>query len=502
VERTLTGRRAHTALAVSGLIIWAAVLWTLLRPPAIAGDWQGWRQADTQTIALRFREPGSTLLYPRIAWGGAGPGYVETELQLYPWLVARCFAEGAFVEWPGQALSLTFGMAAAWAVFVNLTRRFGGAIGLIGLTAFLSTRGVVHASTSVQPEALCLFCYVVAWFAFDRFLEGRRLHDLVVYALAGALAMLVKPTAAHLGIASFLLAWLRRSRALREPPLWIAWGAMVGVFALHLLHARSLYLLAGNTFGVLSGGDSKMPRLEHLRNPRLLFSAALPFVTWGAGMAGALAFALLVAVRKLTRELAALVVANAAWIVLTLRYSSQSMGTHYFVLAAVLGAVAVAELARLVAVDRPRRLAVLWLAPALTLMNSWWNRSRDRFPASYDAPTLAAGHLLEHFAEPGELVIARSIEPKVDSFWQTPNNFEDPRIFYLSRTRGFPVARDDSSTEQLERGAAAGARYYIEPLPPASGAEPVERWLARNAELVATSPFGGRLFRMVRRQPG
>src|SRR5262245_7697315 len=60
----------------------------LLTPLSYSSD--TWRQADTASIAHNF--VGSyNLLYPQIHWGGSGPGYVETEFQLYPFIVALLY---------------------------------------------------------------------------------------------------------------------------------------------------------------------------------------------------------------------------------------------------------------------------------------------------------------------------------------------------------------------------------------------------------------------------
>lgn len=490
------GDTAWRSAALLGLSVWCFVAWNWLRPPSLVADWQGWRQADTQTIAQRFAQPNSTLLYPRIAWGGDGPGYVETELQLYPWLVSRFFRDDKYPEWPGQALSLLFAALAAYSLLRNLTRRFGAPIGALGLASFLSTRGLMHAATSVQPEALCLLCYVVAWFAFERFVERGRSQDIAIYAVFGALAMLVKPTAAHIGISSFLFALLANPQQLRRPRLWVAWALMVGLLALHFWHARNLYLETGNTFGVLSGGDSKIPRLRHLLMPRFQAKALIAATTWGTGVAAALALAALTAWRRLTPELIALFVGSAAWMLLTFRYSSQPTGTHYFVLAAVLGALAVAELAAHgMKVSRFRARAALWVSTGVTLLTSFLNRHVDRLPHDFDAPTLAAGALLARFARADALVVVRSVEPAFDGFWGVPNNYEDPRVFYLSRTRGFPIPGDQLSTEPLARALKAGARFYVEALPHPPNTE-LDAWLAQNASLRGETSAGGKVFQL------
>ena len=42
-------------------------------------DYHSWRQTDTAAIARNFYYNGFNILYPQIDWGGAGPGYVESE---------------------------------------------------------------------------------------------------------------------------------------------------------------------------------------------------------------------------------------------------------------------------------------------------------------------------------------------------------------------------------------------------------------------------------------
>ena len=37
------------------------------------------RQYDTAAIALNFAEPGASLFYPKVDWGGDTPGFAQTE---------------------------------------------------------------------------------------------------------------------------------------------------------------------------------------------------------------------------------------------------------------------------------------------------------------------------------------------------------------------------------------------------------------------------------------
>src|SRR4051794_592913 len=73
------------ALAVLGVVVALSIV-RAFEPMTYAGDI--WRQSDTATIARNFATNGMHLFFPQINWGGAGPGYVEAEFQLMPWLTA------------------------------------------------------------------------------------------------------------------------------------------------------------------------------------------------------------------------------------------------------------------------------------------------------------------------------------------------------------------------------------------------------------------------------
>jgi hypothetical protein len=477
---------------VLGLVAVAA--WSAGRAGSLAGDWQGWREADTAAIARHFTEPGANILWPRIDWGGKGPGYVESEFQLYPYVVSlglRLFGDR---PWPGQLVSLAATLGAVVVVWRSLRARCGELPAVAGALTLLTARAVVFAATSVQPEATCLLLYVVAWSAFERWVTDGARKSLAIYALFGALAMLVKPTAAQLGVASFVWLLLARREKLRHVELWVAWFAMVTLLVLHLLHARQLFETYGNSFGVLSGGDSKLPKLEHLLMPRLWFKAATNAFVWGAGPIGTLAFLILAVRRRFDAALLALVFAAGVWTLLALRYTSQAAGTHYHVLLSVAAARAVAlSLKHVLATGlvRPRALG-LGAGMALTVVIVLTLRQRAHHRGPLAPSILAAGALLAERAHAGDLVVVASLEPAWDAYWRTPNNFQDPRVFYLSRTHGWELAADDLTPRTLERASRAGARYYVEPEPRAEPA--IDDWLTTHARLLERTTYGGRLF--------
>lgn len=480
---------------VGALLLYALVHWIVLRPPAI----EGWRETDTQAIARHFTESGANIFYPRIDWGGAGPGYVETEFQLYTWIVSILLKiAGPSAEWPGQLVSLLAVALAAGVTFTQLSRRYGQVAGAFGAVALLSTRAVMQTATSVQPESLCLLLFVIAWFALLNYMGTGRVVSLVVYAVSGALAMLVKPSAGQLGIASFVLLLLQSPELLRKKEIWIAWSFMVVVFTLHLLHARDLYIEYGNTFGVLSGGESKVPRLSHLLNPQLLARSATHSINWGVGIAGAAAFlGALFLKRRALRNLAPVIglfVGVVAWTLIAMRYTTSDGGNHYHVLGAVMAAEAVACVIASLPPAQWRTWAGASLAALLAFqfMQSYQTRLLTRINP-FDAPVVALSRAAEGHVKPGDLIVVRSVHPHYDDFWQGVVQFADPRVFYLTKTRGWPVAKDADDPAELEQAVQRGARFYMEPEP--RGPMPkLDAWLDTHATLIASSSLQGRIF--------
>jgi len=280
--------------------------------------------------------------------------------------------------------------------------------------------------------------------------------------------------------------------------LWLVWGLMVGALALHLWHARNVYLEYGNTFGVLSGGDSKLPRVQHLLQPGIYLAATRKFVLWGTGHVGALAIVIALALKREQRLLAALLAGNVLWTLLTLRYSSGQAGNHYHLLAALTAAHAAALVAQRAAENKRTKL---WLAGFGLICACGLARAVRSYDSTHidpwNAPAIAVGKALREVAQRDDLVVIRSVESNYDPFWRTPNNFQDPRVFYYSRTRGWPLSVDDFDPRSLATPAANGARFYVETASRAP-APSFDAWLAANATEVRRTAQGGRVYALER----
>jgi hypothetical protein len=485
----------HLALLLA--LAWAVCAWRVLRPEEISSDWHGWRQTDTQTIALNFMKPDARILSPQINWGGDGPGYVESEFQLYTRVLALLMQLGGPGEWLGQLVSLLAVTATALLIFLHLSRSHPPVAALLGFGAFLAARTSPHLATVVMPDALALLAYTLGWTLFTRYADSGRSAYLVGYGVLGLLAMLIKPTTAHLGVSSFVLLLLSQRERLREPRLWLTWLAMVAGLGAYLAHAHTLYTDYGNTFGLLIGEDSKLPGLAHLLMPRPYLAAARFGITWALGGVALVALLVQLLRRHLRPELVALAVGNALIVLIALRYMSDGAGVHYFAPATLLGACAVASVSQDALRTRYRSLVLGALA--LLIAGEGYRSIRIRYFHAHfygdalSASIIATGKELDQHTQPGDLVVVRSPNPAYDRFWQRSANYHDPRIFYLSGTRGWTLGSEQEDVGLLEDAVRRGARFFADPL--AQRSAPLEAWLSVHAELV-WGGANGRIWRL------
>ncbi len=476
-------------------------------PKEIADDWMGWRQADTQTIARNFLEPGANILYPRINWGGDGPGYVETEFQLYTWLTAGVMRVVGLSERPGLFLSLLAMAGAGLVLHRLLTARFGAAPALFGLAVFLGLRGPVFLSSTVQPDALCFLFYCLSIEALIAWIERPAAGALVLMVVATILAALVKATALHVGIFQFLAVLLVAPKLLRRAGLWLAWAGILAVVGLYMVHAHRLFVDYDNTFGIIAGGDSKFATLGTLLDARNYPSLVRLSVVWGFGALGAAAAVFLAVTRRLDRVAIALGIANLVYLLVAFRYTrSEWNGPHYHLFTAVLGTwLAAAAFSHLKDRMPWKQRAHVWVPVACgvlcaTLYGAQLARRHAPSLVLWEKnPAVAMGKALRALAAPGSLVAVRSSADARDQAFGTVNNFEDPRVFYLANVRGWVLPADEARLDIIRLAADRGAAFYVDPYRKRGDAE-LDGWLADHADIAVDRGELGRIFRL--RRPG
>lgn len=478
------GRQSSARLGMACIVIvFAVVAWFGTRH----GIGFSWRECDTQAIARNFVIDGFDPLRPRVDWRGDSDGAVECEFPAYQLLIGAALVMFGDVEWPGRALALFAMVGAMVALYRLLEVRAGAAGALAGSLVFACSGSACMLSTRVMPDSLSLAFAIASMVPFVRFLQTGSGLALVLAAAALAMSGLQKPLALQIGLLQFGWVLVMAPQRLRDRRLWVAFSCVLGVVGAWLEHGRRVHAETGLTFGVISGGDSKFPDLEHLLSGGTWLGLGGACLQYGCSIFGALAFGWLLIRRRLDRRDVVWILAILVGLVVSLRYScSVGLGPHYHMFAAALGAWLVARAWP----ERASKWAWLMLLAA-TAGHAAWRMKAERGMRNVVAqhPLHAVAAEIRRGSEPHQLLVVRSWKTRQDPEWQRPQNIEDPSLFYQSHRRGWVLAKDEFEVSRLEdlrrRGAHLIADLGRGPMPVAT-----QQWLAQNTDLLLEHPRG------------
>ena len=471
------GRRlAYCAIAVFAITTWFAI------PHGIGFSW---RECDTQAIARNFINDDFNPLRPRIDWRGDTDGAVESEFPLYQLSIASIMTLIGEAEWPGRLLALLATILASLSLHRLLELRSGPDGALAGLLMFLVCGSSTMIATRIMPDAFSLALGLTSLTTFIHYLRTGRSLYLWLSITALTFGSLQKPPALQIGLMMLGWAAVLAPHRVREPQLWAGFSVIMGVVGAWLLHANSLYQETGLTFGVVSGGDTKSPDIEHLLTPKIHAQLAWTSMQYGLSALGALALISLFIRRRLDRADLILLGTVAIGLYGSLRYSyHHKMGPHYHVFASVAGAWLVAR-------AWPSRASKLWwttLLAAVILQGAWRTQAeRTMRSNAINSPLMDIAASIQRLTAPDELIIVRSDKPRRDALWQRRNNYETPAMFYQSRRHGWVLPADGFDVTSLERLRTRGARIVYNPLTDQTHKD-VTRWLKQESDILIDQP--------------
>lgn len=438
----------------------------LLRLYSLSGDLtdhDAWRQTETATQAHLFLETPN-ILWPRVAWGEPGPGFVECEFPLFPWLVHGLYR--VLGEHPilGRGFAVLLFVLSCWPLW-RLSRRFLSPHGSgFALLLYALAPVVFRTSRAFMPESLSMLGALLAIERFVAHLQDGRRRDLAIAGVAMAVAILTKPTALHLGLPLCVLALAHHGPGmLRRAGMWGFAAIALLPAAAWYWHAAAIHLEYGNTFGVISGGDSKWGDPSWWLRPDFYRDLLRIDMNYGIGP---LAVPFVVLGLWLDRRRHALwqplvygwLLAAAIYYLAVARYCGhEGRGMHYHVFTAPL--LAMLAGAGLDAVQRRR-----WLPPALLALLALCclgDLLRRDVAALHihDDTWRAAGIALQQHLRPGETVLVLSTAPAIEQ--GVANNFEQPDLFFHARCRGRVLPLDDQTPERFERSLQPNMAWFV-----------------------------------------
>jgi len=463
-------------------------------------DQQAWRQTDTAAIARNYCEEGLDLLYPRVDWRGATPGYVETNFPLYPFAVALLYRlAGAPAEWIGRLLSALLSTAAAFLLY-GLARRLhpDPQVARLGAFVFLISPMSLFFGRAFMPEAAMLLLSVATLLTFDRWLDSQRSADLSLAVVTAALCFLVKIPTLYLGFPLVALAWTRWGYgAVRRPVLWLYLILVLLPAILWYAHAAGLFARTGLTFGIWgrAGYDKWSHQLLLGGDFYLLMGRRLVHVVFTP--VGALLLVLGVAAGWPSREsrgagserregpaqarewiphvwLGALVL----YLVLI---PEGNRKLHYYQLPLALpgSLLAAIPLAALLGDTRPRRLTWLWAwirrqrpawrQVAVALLLAAMAAQSARAVGDYYRPAdelydyyrtgHTAGAMLDARLPADALLVVGDLDDNAGA----PFRAQSPTMLYYCHRRGWQITPDQFNAALLDSLASLGARYFVVP---------------------------------------
>ena len=232
-----------------------------------------WRQADTAAMARNFYLSNTPIWLPQIDWGGASPGFVESEFPLFPYLTSQLYQLFGLHEWLGRGLSILFSGLTIWLVIRLGVRWFNPRAGWWGGIAMAVAPLGVYYGRTFQAEALLLFCaaaaleshslwriqkskwlLILSWMLFTT----AALLKVIPLLWLGLPLLLVEITSSRPTQAQSLWRLAHRSlNLLRNPGFWIYSGASIAVVAGWYLHAYQLGESSGLSFGFWGAGSDR-----------------------------------------------------------------------------------------------------------------------------------------------------------------------------------------------------------------------------------------------------
>ncbi len=464
-ERIGRAVRTYPAVLIVGLGV-------LLRLPLVALPLTYrediWRQSDTASIAHNFLT-NSNILFPAINWGGAGPGYVESEFPLYPWVVSRLYVVFGEHVWLGRLVSLLCSAVAIWLFWRLAERILPRRASWIALIFFVFCPLYLRYSIAFMPEATTMAASVGALLYFDRWLADRTWRSAMACAVLTMLAALVKPTALYVCLTFAVLLILRREwrRILSAQVLVFAAVVLIPVAA-WLWHGVQLHEQYGNTFGVISGGDSKFGSLTYWTSPQFYVGVVRIDLLWIFSVVG-VPFAVFGVVAAVRRQVALLIpagaIATAVYYFAVARYAEGNLGLQYHVFATIYAALAVG-LGLDVALDWMRKQEVPWrrsltagvAVGVLGFAGGAAFAYVDQFRPRAEE-TLACGAVMRQVIPTADLIVVTSDSAALDG--GTANNYQDPTLFFFGDRRGWSVPIDQDQGALAAKYRGQGARWIV-----------------------------------------
>jgi hypothetical protein len=214
-------------------------------------DIEMWREIDMGTIARNFYLHGMNIFHPQVLWDGRGPGYTESEFQLYTYLIAVSYKIFGFWEPTGRIISFLFSLGTMIVFFKLSNYLFKTGAAIATSAFFVFSPLLIGLSNTTRPEPLMFFFYICSAYAFIRWIDRGSRKDYFWATIFTALAILCKLPAAHIGIFFILLIIVKKGwRFIFNRKVLIFGVLSLLPSIIWYSYCHQFYILYGNSLGL------------------------------------------------------------------------------------------------------------------------------------------------------------------------------------------------------------------------------------------------------------
>jgi 4-amino-4-deoxy-L-arabinose transferase-like glycosyltransferase len=250
------------------LILFLSILLRLYHINFPVSGWHSWRQSDTASIAKNFYYNGHNIFYPQINWGGSTTGYVESEFQLYPFIVSLLYFLFGVTDMWGRLLSVIFSLFTVYGLYLLVRKTISERVALWSAFLYVVIPLNIFYSRAFMPESMMLMCIVFGIYFFVKWVEDDKWKNLIYSALFISLSILLKIPTLYIGLPIFFLAFQKyRWKVISNFSLWVYVLMILIPVILWYWHAHNLFLQTGLSFGIWGFGEDKWGNFKLLISP-------------------------------------------------------------------------------------------------------------------------------------------------------------------------------------------------------------------------------------------
>jgi 4-amino-4-deoxy-L-arabinose transferase-like glycosyltransferase len=197
----------------------------VLRLPNISNspyEYDSWRQADTESIAINFVEEKFNIFYPQLNYDGPPPNYVQLEFQITTFFIAILYKLFGYHYALARMVPIAFFIGSAAFLYLIGKQYYSPQTATFALFLYGILPLNILYSRAIMPESAALFFFLGAFFFFSLWVKNERFVVLILAGLFTALAIAEKVPTIFVGIPMLVMAIMKyKKRVFTKWELWL-----------------------------------------------------------------------------------------------------------------------------------------------------------------------------------------------------------------------------------------------------------------------------------------